>query len=66
MTRDHLIDVDITDGDEFEAVLAEAVEMADNNGVDVRGAWAFETRGSIHNWEVEVVELANDDDITER
>ena len=62
MTRDQLRDVSITSADEFEAVLAEAVEKAIKADVDVRGAWEFQTRGSTHDWEVEVVELARDFD----
>lgn len=57
MTRDQLEDVQITNPDEFEAVLAEAIERAVVAGVDVRGAWEFQTRGSTHDWEVEIVEL---------
>lgn len=60
MTRDHLHDVSITSAAEFEAVLAEAVEKAIKADVDVRGAWEFQTRGSTHDWEVEIVELAKD------
>jgi len=54
----------ITDSDEFEAILAEAVEKAVEADVDVRGAWEFRTEGSTHDWEVEIVELARypDDD----
>lgn len=58
MTRDTLGDAAITDAAEFEAALATVVENAVEAGVDVRGAWAFETDGSHHNWEVEIVELA--------
>ena len=60
MTRDLLTDVSITTADEFEAVLAATVENATQSDVDVRGAWEFTTRGSIHDWEVEIVELAAD------
>jgi hypothetical protein len=60
MTRDQLQDVSITSAAEFKAVLAEAVEKAIKADVDVRGAWEFQTRGSTHNWEVEIVELARD------
>lgn len=58
MTRDQLSDVDITTAEKFEEVLAEAIERAIDEDVDVRGAWAFQTRGSTHDWEVEIVELA--------
>lgn len=58
MTHDKLRDVTVTSADEFEAVLAEVVEKAIEADVDVRGAWEFRTRGSTHDWEVEVVELA--------
>ncbi len=58
MTRDLLRDVTITSEEEFEAVLAAAVETAIEADVDVRGAWEFRTRGSTHDWEVQVVELA--------
>lgn len=57
MTRDQLSDVSITTPAEFEAVLAEAIERAIHAEIDVRGAWAFQTRGSTHNWEVQIVEL---------
>ena len=62
MTRDSLVDVDITSNDEFRSILTEAVEQADNAGVDVRGAWEFKTRGAKHHWEVEIVELLREDD----
>jgi len=60
MTRDQLDDISITNADEFEAVLAGVVERAVKADVDVRGAWEFRTRGSTHDWEVEIVELARD------
>lgn len=60
MTRDQLSDVAITTAEEFEAALAAVIEAAIEDGVDVRGAWEFQTRGSTYNWEVEVVELAKD------
>jgi len=62
MTRDDLQDVSITSADEFEAVLAEAVEKAILSDVDVLGAWEFRTRGSTHEWEVNISELARYDD----
>lgn len=62
MTHDQLRDVSITSADEFQAVLAEAVEKAVKADVDVRGAWEFRTDGSTHDWEVEVVELARYED----
>lgn len=58
MTHKKLRDVSITSADEFEAVLAEAVEKAIGEDVDVRGAWEFRTRGSTYDWEVEIIELA--------
>ena len=62
MTHDQLRDVSITSADEFQAVLAEAVEKAVEADVDVRGAWEFRTDDSTHDWEVEVVELARYED----
>jgi hypothetical protein len=62
MTQDPLADISITSTEEFETVLAAAVETAIKADVDVRGAWEFETRGSTHNWEVEIVELAKEFD----
>jgi len=62
MTRDELQAVSITSADEFEAVLAAAVEKAITSNVDVRGAWEFQTRGSTHDWEVNISELARHDD----
>jgi len=60
MTRDNVPNFTIRDSKEFEAVLTAVVENAVKAGVDVRGAWEFETRGSTHNWEVEIIELAKD------
>lgn len=57
MTRNQLSDVSITSPEEFEAVLAEVVENAVESDIEVRGAWEFRTRGSIHEWEVKVIEL---------
>ncbi|WP_254763036.1 hypothetical protein [Natrinema marinum] len=62
MTRTQLDDVSITSADEFESILAEAVEKAIEAEVDVRGAWEFRTRGSTHDWEVQITELAKDAD----
>ena len=62
MTRDPLADVSIESAEEFEAALAAVVENAVKSNVDVRGAWEFRTRGSIHDWEVEIFELATDND----
>lgn len=62
MTRDQLSDVSITSADEFQSILAEAVEKAVKADVDVRGAWEFRTDGSTHDWEVEIVELARHED----
>ncbi|MHB9287409.1 hypothetical protein ACKVMT_10280 [Halobacteriales archaeon Cl-PHB] len=62
MTRDQLSDLEITSAEEFEAVLTEVVETAVKADVDVRGAWNFRTRGSTHDWEVEIYELARYDD----
>lgn len=60
MTADHLDDGSISDAAEFQAVLEETIERAVQADVDVRGAWEFETAGSTHLWEVEIVELARD------
>jgi len=60
MTRDNLLDGEISSAAEFESMLAAVVEAAITSDVDVRGAWEFETAGSTHNWEVEIVELARD------
>ncbi|PSP45283.1 hypothetical protein BRD08_01340 [Halobacteriales archaeon SW_10_66_29] len=62
MTRDQLRDGSITSAEEFEAILAEAVEKAIEADVGVRGAWEFRTDGSTHDWEVEIVELARYED----
>lgn len=62
MTDDYLTDVAVTTEDDFESLLAELVENAVKEDVDVRGAWEFRTDGSTHDWEVEVVELAVDSD----
>lgn len=57
MTRDDTIDT----AAEFEAALANTVEAAIHGGLDVRGAWEFETAGSTHYWEINLVELARDE-----
>lgn len=62
MTRRQLDSVDLSSPEAFQAVLTEAVERALTNGVDVRGAWAFRTTGSTHDWEVEIYELATGPD----
>ena len=64
MTKRYLTGGSITTDQDFEAALAEATEQAIKAGVDVRGAWEFQTAGSVHNWEVEVFELAKDPDET--
>lgn len=58
MKDDYKSAVTITSTDEFEAALAAIIETAIEDGVDVRGAWEFQTRGSTHDWEVNVTELA--------
>lgn len=55
-------DGSIESASEFRAVLAEAVEQAILADIDVKGAWEFETGGSHHHWEVQVVELAREHD----
>ncbi|MFC6862251.1 hypothetical protein ACFQGE_02105 [Halomicroarcula sp. GCM10025817] len=62
MTRDRLGDVELSTAADFEAVLAAVVEKAIKNDVDVRGSWEFQTRGSTHDWEVEIIELDKDFD----
>ncbi|MFC6757358.1 MULTISPECIES: hypothetical protein [Haloarcula] len=53
---------DINSAAEFESALADIVESAIENNVDVRGSWEFETEGSTHYWELNVVELARESD----
>ena len=60
MTREQLEDVSITTAEDFETILAAAVESAIDADVDVRGAWEFRTGGSTHDWEVQIVELAGE------
>lgn len=62
MTRRQLDSVDLSSPEAFEAVLAEALDRAISNGVDVRGAWAVRTPDSTHPWEVEIYELATEPD----
>lgn len=57
MTHDHFADLRITSEDDFESALRELVQKAVLENVDVSGTWEFATRGSTHNWEVEIVEL---------
>jgi hypothetical protein len=61
MTSDHPIETPISSSKAFESALAAIVESAVAEGVDVRGAWEFETRGSLLEWEVNVSELDRDD-----
>lgn len=58
MKDDYKAAVNITTSAEFEAALTAIVETAVEEEVDVRGAWEFQTRGSTHDWEVNVTELA--------
>lgn len=60
MTDETLSNVSVASEEEFEAVLAEAVKKAIEAGVDVRGAWEFQTNGSTHAWDVVIDELAKD------
>ena len=62
MPQDYLADVTIDSEETFKSVLTELVGKATIEGVDVRGAWEFRTRGSTHDWEVEILELARDRD----
>lgn len=62
MTQEKLRDDAITSAEDFEAVLAGAVEQAIKRDVDVRGAWEFRTRGSTYDWEVQITELARNPD----
>lgn len=62
MTRDTLADVTVDSAEDFEALLASLVETAHGDGVDVRGAWEFQTAGSTLNWEVKIHELATEFD----
>lgn len=60
MTRDHLHDGAITTAEDFRDVLAEAIEKAIIEDIDVRGSWECQTADSTHNWEVSIFELAKD------
>lgn len=60
MTRDTIGELDITSAEEFEEALAAVIKTAVFEGVEVRGVWEFQTDGSTHNWEVEIVELATE------
>lgn len=60
MTRDNPTSDSIASPQDFETVLADAIEKATAGGIDVRGAWEFQTQNSTHNWEVEIIELAKD------
>lgn len=61
MSRDDLPEIRIETEADFHETLAGVVEQAILNGVDVRGAWEFKTRGSTHYWDVEIFELARED-----
>jgi len=56
------IESPITSSTDFETALAAVVESAIRGDVNVQGAWEFETGGSTHRWELNVVELADPDD----
>jgi len=58
MTRDQLSDVSITTADDFEHLLAEAVEKALGAEIDARGSWVFQTDTRPQDWELIVSELA--------
>jgi hypothetical protein len=62
MTRDTARDSSIESAQDFKSQLKELVETAVKADVDVRGAWEFQTKGSTHDWEVEIYELAVSDD----
>lgn len=60
MANDQFRDITIGTVDEFEEALAAVIEAGIKDGVDVSGAWEFQTAGSTHDWEVEIIELAKD------
>ena len=62
MTDKITIESPLTSSAEFETAIAAVVESAVKQDVDVRGVWEFETGGSTHRWELNVVELADPDD----
>lgn len=57
MTDDTLADIHVDSTTRFKILLSQLVERAVKTDVDVRGTWEFATQGSIHNWEVEIIEL---------
>jgi hypothetical protein len=66
MTRDQADGGTIGNDDEFEAALAGVIEAAIDSGVDVRGAWEVRSSDTMHEWEVQVVELDRGSDPTKR
>lgn len=62
MTSDSHPDISISSEHEFETVLAAALEAAALGGIDVRGAWEFQTGGSSPDWEINISELARGTD----
>lgn len=62
MTRDLLGDVSLSTPDAFRAVLTEAVVRAFAAGVPIDGIWEIQTGDHRPNWEVEIVELAHDEE----
>lgn len=60
MTRDLLEDGSITDADEFQGIMAAALEQAIDANVDVRGAWEFQPDGDGEAWEMTIVELVKE------
>jgi hypothetical protein len=47
----------ITSPETFRNALATVIGAATARGVDVRGAWEFETRGSTLEWDIKISEV---------
>lgn len=57
MREDHTDEFELESITDFEMYLAALIEQAEQADMDVRGAWEFQTVGSVRHWEVEIWEL---------
>jgi hypothetical protein len=62
MTADIYADVTVESEERFTELLTGLLVAADEDGIDVEGAWECENETDEHDWEATIVQLASKDD----
>jgi hypothetical protein len=62
MTTDIYTDVTIESEERFTELLTALLVAADEDGIDVEGAWECENEADEHDWEVSIVQLVSKND----